>query len=191
MTKKESKPKAIKYKENPFLDVFRVTTKGKRVSVTAIGGESNVLINQETGEIKGTHVSSYKQVDDEEFVKIFTANIAMTFELNAAGRKMFDMLLHVVQIEAISKDQIYIDELVREEFTIKHSVKLSSATMYRGLDNLMAKKILAKSTRTNIYFINPNLVFNGDRVVFSQAIERKQKRHNGDSHLQEPLELGE
>lgn len=178
-----SKMKLVKHKENPFLDNFTVTTKGKRVTVSPLGGgDENILINQSTGEVKGTHVTAFKQVDDAEFVKLFTANIALTFELNQSGRKVFDMLTRVMQKHAISKDQVYIDEHVREEFTEEQGVKLAPATMYRGIENLIERKIIARSQRTNIYFINPSMVFNGDRIAFSTVIERKRKNKKRDEN---------
>lgn len=175
----------VKYKENPFLENLTVTTKGKRISINPLGRDSdNILINQSTGEVKGTHVTSFKQVDDAEFIKFFTANIALTFDLNQSGRKVFDMLLHVMQRQAISKDQVYLDDEVRDEFTKEFGVKLAKSTFYRGLDNLIEKLIIAKSTRTNIYFINPSLVFNGDRIAFTRVIERKKESSNDKSLIE-------
>jgi len=166
-----------KHKENPFLNNLVVTTKGKRINVMPIGREEdNILINQHTGEVKGTHVTSYRQVDDAEFIKIFTANIALTFDLNMAGRKVFDMLIHTMQKQAITKDQVYINNDVRVDFVQEHKVKLAYSTMYRGIDNLIKQQIIARSTRVNIYFINPAMIFNGDRVAFTRIIERKSKK---------------
>lgn len=176
--------KLVKHKENPFLENFTITTKGKRVTVNPMGTkEDNILVSQSTGEIKGTHVTAYKQVDDAEFIKLFTGNISLTFNLNQSGRKVFDMLVRVMQHSSISRDQVYIDDNVREEFVKAHDVKLASSTMYRGIDDLIDKKIIARSNRTNIYFINPSLVFNGDRIAFTTIIERKK------SNKEEELEL--
>jgi hypothetical protein len=176
-----SKSKIVKYKENPFLENFSVTTKGKRITVNALGSDDqNILVNQSTGEMKGTHVMAYKEVDDDEFIKLFTANVALTFDLNMSGHKVFNMLCRVMQKEAIKKDQVYIDDNVREDFVNEFNVKFASATLYRGLENLISRKILAKSQRTNIYFINPSMVFNGDRLAFTTVIERKRKSKKRD-----------
>lgn len=175
--------KLVKHKENPFLENFTITTKGKRVTINPMSKEDNILVSQATGEIKGTHVTAYKQVDDAEFIKLFTANVGLTFNLNQSGRKVFDMLVRVMQHSAITRDQVYIDDNVREEFTDAHDVKLASSTMYRGIDDLINKKIIARSNRTNIYFINPSLVFNGDRIAFTTMIERK-KSDNKEEELE-------
>ncbi|MBC9222158.1 hypothetical protein IBK32_10680, partial [Escherichia coli] len=42
-----------------------------------------------------------------------------------------------------------------------------------GLAELEAAKIIAKHLRPGWYFINPNFIFNGDRIAFTTVIERK------------------
>ncbi|MGP0837842.1 hypothetical protein [Serratia sp. CY85251] len=54
-----------------------------------------------------------------------------------------------------------------------HPLKLSHATFKRGINELEKALIIAKTLRKGRYFINPNFVFNGDRVAFTTMIERK------------------
>ena len=54
-----------------------------------------------------------------------------------------------------------------------HLKNLSIKTLYRGVNELIKSQILAKSNRVGVYFINPSFVFNGDRLVFSNIIERE------------------
>ena len=49
------------------------------MQISRLGRDDNILVNQNTGEILGTHVTTYKRVDADQFVKLFTANVAMTF----------------------------------------------------------------------------------------------------------------
>lgn len=165
----------VKHTENPFLNTDEITFKNKQVRISVSGSDHNVLLNQHTGEINATHVVSYRKVDDGEFVKLFTANIALTFGLSAAGQKTFNMLLHVIQKTAIGRDRIYLSDEIRKEFVEEFGVKLSNPTFYRGISELIETKIIARSVNTNIYFINPHLVFNGDRVAFTQTYERRKK----------------
>jgi len=164
----------VEYKENPFTQSLTVKTRSKTVTIQASDRMNTeyAIVNQDTHEVKSTHIATYKQVDDDQFVKLFTQNIAMIFDLNQAGRKTLDMIMHVMQRTAISKDEVYIDDNVRADFTEMFSLKLSKTTMYRGLTELESANIIAKSVKTNIYFLNPNIVFNGDRLVLTQAIER-------------------
>ena len=169
----------IRYKSNPFLEGMIVPIKGKQVKLSRLGRDDNILINQSTGEINGTHVTTYKPVDGEQFVKLFTTNIAMTFDLSSAGIKAFSVLLWVVQNRALSKDEVDLDAFVLEEFMEIHSnkeppLRLSLATFKRGINELEKAQIIAKTIRQGRYFINPNFVFNGDRIAFTTLIERNE-----------------
>lgn len=147
--------------------------------LSRLGARESVLIDQTNGDAYGTHVTTYKRVDGDQFVKLFTANIGMTFDLSSAGIKVFSVLLWVVQHNALSKDEIDLDNLVLEQFVEAHKttqqpLRLSLATFKRGINELEKAQIVAKTLRQGRYFINPNFVFNGDRIAFTTLIERKQ-----------------
>lgn len=167
-----------RYEKNPFLEGMIVPIKGKQVKMSKLGVDDNVLINQTTGEVQGTHITTYKKVDGAQFVKLFTANIAMTFGLSAAGIKAFSVLLWVVQNHALSKDEVDLDTFVLKEFMKLHEheeppLKLSLATFKRGINELEKSQVVAKTVRQGRYFINPNFVFNGDRIAFTTMIEKE------------------
>ena len=170
-----------RYKTNPFLDDMIVPVKGRQVRLSRLGRDENILVNQSTGEVQGTHVTTFKRVDGEQFVKLFTANIGLTFGLSAAGIKAFGVLLWVVQNRALSKDEVDLDSLTLEEFldvhknTAEKPLKLSLATFKRGINEMEKAQIVAKTMRQGRYFINPNFVFNGDRIAFTTVIERKKR----------------
>ncbi|MCV5480042.1 replication/maintenance protein RepL, partial [Escherichia coli] len=54
-------------------------------------------------------------------------------------------------------------------------IRLSMATFKRGINELEKASIIAKTLRKGRYYINPNFVFNGDRIAFTNLIERKAK----------------
>lgn len=169
----------VRYANNPFIENMVVPIRGQKVQLSKLGNDDNVLVNQSTGEVHGTHVTTYRRVDAEQFVKLFTANIALTFDLKAAGIKAFNVLVWMLQNRAVSKDLIPMDKFALEEFLSAHDdrkppIKLSQPTFWRGLAELEAAQIVAKHVRQGWYFINPNFVFNGDRIAFTTVIERKQ-----------------
>jgi hypothetical protein len=169
------KKELVRYKENPFLEDLNIRVRSKNVRVSKMGKKENIdLINQETGEHHGSFITTTKRVDEEQFLKLFTSNIAMTFDLKAAGIKAFNVLCFVMQQKAIEKDKIFIDKFVLEEFNEVYTKKLSRSVLYKGIKELIENKILARSQREGEYFINPNFVFNGDRIVFTHIIEKKQ-----------------
>lgn len=169
-----------RYENNPFLEGMLIPVKGKQVKLSKLGSDDNVLINQSTGEVHGTHVTTYKAVDSEQFVKLFTTNIAMTFDLKAPGIKAFGVLLWVVQNKALAKDEVDFDNLVLAQFSNTHAdrdppLRLSPATFRRGIFELEKAQIIAKTMRQGRYFINPNFIFNGDRIAFTTVIERTKR----------------
>jgi hypothetical protein len=173
-----TRKQVIRHDHNPFLADMIVPIKGRRVQLSRLGAERHVLINQSTGESQGTHVTTYKKVDSAQFVKIFTQNIALTFDLNAAGIKVFNVLLWVLQSKAIERDLVPLDKIVLDSFLKEHEdrqppIKLSQPTFLRGLSELSQAQIIAKHLRQGWYYINPNFCFNGDRIAFTTLIERQ------------------
>jgi hypothetical protein len=169
-----------RFKTNPFVESMTVPVKGRQVRISKLGEDDNILVNQKTGEVHGTHVTTTKKVDSEQFVKLFTANIGLTFDLSSAGIKAFGVLLFSVQKCGLSRDQVDLDVLTLEDFTELHKdreppLRLSHPTFMRGLAELVRARIIAKTMRQGRYFINPNFVFNGDRVAFTTIIERQKK----------------
>ena len=180
----------VRHKTNPFIGDMIVPVRGRQVKLSRLGRDQDVLVNQTTGEIRGTHLTTYKRVDGEQFINLFTANIGLTFDLSAAGIKTFSVLLWVVQHKAISRDEVDLDALTLEEFIEDHSgskkpLSLSLTTFKRGMNELEKAQIIAKTMRKGRYFINPNFVFNGDRIAFTTVIERKKRTAQTEQELLE------
>mgnify|MGYP003600848599 CR=1 FL=1 len=173
-----TKLRLVRHETNPFLEGMVVPVKGQKVQLSRIGKDDNVLVNHATGEVQGTHVTTYRTVDADQFVKLFSQNIALTFSLKAAGIKAFNVLIWILQSKAIDRDLIPLDKFALEEFVTTHanrspSIKLSLPTFGRGLVELESAQIIAKHIRPGFYYINPNFCFNGDRIAFTTVIQRK------------------
>ena len=178
-----SRNNIVRFKENPFLDKLVVRTRTKSVEVAPIGKEKDVYINGTTGEVAGTEVRTYKKVDDAEFVKLFTANIALTFDLKSAGIKAFNVLMYTVQRVAIERDLIAFDHFTLDDFNEFHEKKLSLSTFKRGINELIKAQIIARNVRSGHFYINPNFCFNGNRIVFQTIIEKKESNAEYDKHI--------
>lgn len=180
-----------RFEVNPFIGDLNVPVATKNVKVSPLGKDENVLVNQHTGEVIGTHVTTYKKVDAEEFVKLFTANIALTFDLKSAGIKTFNVLMWMMQKKAIQKDLVALDKYTLEDFMEYHKdrvppLNLSLSTFKRGLNELEQASIIAKNIRSGWYFINPNFAFNGDRIAFTTVIERKKNNEKQEDQMELP-----
>jgi len=165
-----------RYSENPFREGMVLNFTSKQVKVSSIGKDDSIIVNQSTGEINGTHVVTYKKVDSEEFVKLFSRNIALIFNLNSAGIKAFNVLVWMMQQKGIDRDIVSLDSFALSDFLKENDVKLSLATLVRGLNDLVKSKIIAKTRRKGDYYINPNFIFNGNRIAFTTAIEKTNKK---------------
>lgn len=166
-----------RYKENPFIENMVVPISKRQVRISRIGKDENVLINQSTGEVHGTHITTYKKVDSEQFIKLFTANIGLTFDLKSSGIKAFGVLVWAVQAKAMGRDFVTLDSICLEEFIESTKKNLSLATFKRGLNELEKSQIIAKHLRKGWYYINPNFCFNGDRVAFTTLFQRESNQN--------------
>lgn len=72
------------------------------------------------------------------------------------------------------------------EDCLEYTKYTSKGTVYRGLAELVKAEIIARGINENLWFINPLIVFNGDRVSFTKTyvrknlyqLKRKQKKMN-------------
>lgn len=173
--------KTIRYETNPFVENMLIPVGSKSVQISTIGKDSNILVNQHTGEVAGTHVVARKKVDTEKFIKTFADYMAFTFDLTRAGNKALRVVMWAMKEQAMKKDVVVLDKFTLKEFLDsygfseidgKGSPSLSYPTFTRGLSELEKAKIIAKTVRAGTYFINPNCMFNGDRIAFTTLIER-------------------
>jgi len=176
--KKSEEDEYQRYPSNPFTDGLSLSLATKNIRITRAGVDDNILINQKTGEVASTHVVAQRRVDSEKFVKTFADYMSFTFELTKAGNKALRVVMWGIQEQSINSDTIVLDEFTRTEFLKEHDIEfnaLSYPTYARGLRELCKAKIIAKTLRKSFYYINPSVLFNGDRVVFSTILEKKSK----------------
>lgn len=168
--------KIVRHKENPFTEGMRMTVGSKSIRVSSLGKDDNILVNQVTGEVSGTHVVARKRVDKTKFVKTFSDYMAFTFDLTKAGNKALRVVMWATKQYAVGKDKVDLGRYTYDEFLEYYAdseppLVLSYPTYTRGLAELEKAKIIAKTMRTGHYFLNPDCLFNGDRVAFSTVIE--------------------
>jgi hypothetical protein len=150
---------AIKHNHNPFLDHNVITIDKGRKSLI-IGSTKDVLVNVETSEIQAvTMLHKYKEVDKEEFVKFYKSEISSLFDLTKPGLKVFGYLLNKLP-QNDCEVYLYMPELM--EYCGYRQKNL----VYKGLSELIGANIIAMSYKSNIWYINPKIIFNGDRIAF-------------------------
>ena len=168
------------YEENPFLDVL-TGQKSQKTEILYDGKQA--VIHRETGEIQEEKlaVARIKWVEAEQFVKVYTANMSLFFDLSRPSQRVCEFVVHQMsQNSSINNDRLilYYDDY--KEFCKEKSIGGTSAnTFNRGLRELAGKALIAKGNRANLWFINPAVIFNGDRARFITEV-RKRKKSNGE-----------
>jgi predicted transcriptional regulator len=159
-----------KYEKNPFIEKLVIETRAKKLTV-ARGG---MIIDQSTGEIEGvTEIAQVVSVEKEQFIKLFTKDLQIWFDLNKSGVKVFGALMTAVQQNSIGRDLVYLDhtsEIVKTQFG------MSKQTFYRGLEELLKNGFIARHKSTGWFFINPAMFFNGDRARFIKEYRLKEDK---------------
>lgn len=178
-----------RFNENPFTKDLVIPLKNRQVQISRLGEDNNIVINQETGEfLGGTSVVTYKKVDSTQFIKLFTQNIKLAFELTQAGQKALYVLFWAIQNE-IGKDLVLLDQYTLKDFLeVNPELSMSLPTFKRGLGELVRCQILAMNERKSFYYINPNFVFNGDRVAFTTVLE-VEKATNSQKQTEKQIDL--
>lgn len=172
-------------KVNPFLaDTVQHIEKGEK---TLLFGQKNPdLIIDSDSQIKGHSLFARKvQVDKAKFMKVFMTGLSNWFDLSKAGIKVFAYVANQVEPNRDS----FIFSLERcKDFTGYKSDKM----IFSGLAELAENKFIARGENPFIYYINPTVFFNGDRLTFIEQYELERKEESDkklEGHQMDLLEM--
>ena len=158
---------------NPLMEPQQIRTRTRLVK----SGRSEDLINSATGEIVG--VSAIHQVqekDDAEFVKVFAAGVAATYELTRTAQRVFQVVLDQYQRTPMSRGYAdYVNLLWFDDGIEGRDVGMSEKTFQRGLKELLQKRFIAPKDGVS-FWTNPALFFKGDRVMFIKEYRRRKSQ---------------
>lgn len=168
---------------NPLIEVLEFRSKRRYVKA----GRSEELINPATGEVRGiSAIHQVEEKDDAEFVKVFAAGVAASYELSRTAQKVFQVILDQYQRTPMSKGYADAIDLYWFDGGIDgRDVGMSERTFQRGLRELLDKRFIHPKTSSS-YWTNPALFFKGDRVLFIK--EYRRKRSSQDQAKREELE---
>lgn len=158
------------HKENPFVKQTLVKMGDALISrkVVASNKDEGAILKamDAQGQILGNTVfMRNKTVDDEQFAKFFFAGFKAFFDLKPASIKVFGFILK--QLRPNSDEFLFFIEDCIEE------TKYSVSTIYKSLGELCAAEIIARGRDELLYYINPLVIFNGDRVTFATTYINK------------------
>lgn len=172
MSSTEKQPSILrqKYKENPFMSEDGkgiVVYKNKYTQVETNGPLA--ITDTESGEsVSVAQVRKVELVDSDKFVKLYIANLDAFFDLKPGTiRIMTAVLSEVADARNAHGDTIYLNyNRVKEYFSSKGTKPPARPTFFSAMAEMVEKGFIAPSVDTNLWFINPTIFFNGDRIRF-------------------------
>ena len=162
------------YSENPFADelVQEMTVKQKRKYLRSEDGKAAMIVVQpETGELTAqAQFYEIEEVDDAQFVKIFANFFAIQTGLSKTGR---DVLSYIMTLLRPKQDTV----TIRVDQALLFLGTKHRKTYLTGIGNLLDKGVIARTRYDDEFFINPSIMFNGDRVSYAKMYVRKKTKN--------------
>lgn len=158
------------FEKNPFIGNALANTKNRIRKITDKSGNKMMVVDPGTGEVMQTPAGFWygEEVDRTQFVKLYINGVKAFKELTSPGSKVFELLYLEIQ-KQIGKDRVF---MAFGEVD-KGVYPMSKATYQRGLKELVEKGFVAPSRTQGWFFINPDYMFNGDRLAFVKEYRLK------------------
>ena len=155
-----------KYSENPFL-VDEASQRGEATPVAENDHDADFFNNAQ--------VVPYGGAAPDGFIKLYTGQLKVWFDLTRTGQRVLVALLLTMQKRAIKKGEVELTPV-----TIETLSGLGGTATYRGVNELIKQRLIARyALGPHHYFINHNYVFNGDRDAFLREHRLKHLRVPG------------
>jgi hypothetical protein len=139
----------------------------RRKPVRIANGNRLMIVGRDTGEILGEGHAAFfemKEVDETQFVKLYLAGIQQTTKLTAAGLKVFELVFHQMRGNPQS------DKIEMNHYLVKkYGLDMTARTYQRGMREMLEHNFLFRSTSDDVYFVNINFVFNGNRITLAKS----------------------
>jgi hypothetical protein len=162
-----------KYDHNPFIGQAVANTKQGVKRISNKDGNRMMVVG-DGGEIVGpAGFWQAQEVDKTQFVKLYVNGVKAFRDLTGAGTKVFEVLYIKVQ-EEIGKDILYLSFHDIDQM----ATPMSESTFMRGIKELLNKGFIAESMGTGRYYLNPDYMWNGDRLAFVKEYRKVPSRPN-------------
>jgi hypothetical protein len=165
------------YEENPFLEQavaeISVSVKRQTIRPKKQGNDTTLLLVNGLGEEYGEASFVHQvEVDEQEFTKLFKEGVARISGLSARGSKVWAYVCDQLKPGATTIHFMFTQALA-------HTGYKTRANVVSGLAELLEAGILARSQESSLYFINPTIMFNGNRLTFAKSYVKKKLEERG------------
>ena len=181
----KSKRGLIKYDHNPFVALAVANTKQGVKRISNKDGNRMMVVSENTGEIVApAGFWQAQEVDKTQFVKLYVNGVKAFKDLTGAGTRVFEVLYLKVQ-ESIGKDFLYLSFIEVDQ----RATPMSKATFMKGMKELIVKGFIAESMVQNKYYLNPDYMWNGDRLAFVKEYRKAPSKPRGEEKDTRTLDL--
>lgn len=155
------------FRENPFIPNLLIPKGNKNVTIAK---SNKAIFNTSTGEIDDNtlFIGMKKELDKDQFVKIFHSQLQVIFDLSKAALKIFSYIASVTEFG----DKILFDLEDCKNYTGYKGVE----SIYKGIGELLKAEMIARTKQSNVYFINPQIFYKGDRIVLVTEYRKKREK---------------
>lgn len=174
-----------KYSTNPSAEINFTIQKRKK---TVEQNKAMLITDAESGELTNIAERSItfvetKEVDDEQFIKLYAMGIKQLANLTKSGFELFQVI-YKMMLEKQDNDKIYLEynSILSDK---KYSYEYSQKTFIQGINDLLCNEIIFQSTSPFMYFLNLKLFYNGQRINIVKSYKRKSAKE----HLTDQQEL--
>mgnify|MGYP002899819288 CR=1 FL=1 len=117
-------------------------------------------VDPNSGEIFQTSFLRRVEIDEDQFTKLYVKNLGALNDLSNAGIRVLNYIMTIVKPNAV-------DVIIRRDKCMEFCKYKTLKPIYKGLAELVNAQIIARSWSEDIFFINPLVLFNGNRIVFA------------------------
>lgn len=179
---------APKYPANPFVESAQKEIESKMVIKQIYGSRADqkavvASVDTNTGETFDVSFARRIEVDEDQFAKIYVREVGKINTLTNAGIRVLSYILKHIKPNTA-------ELLINREACLQEIGYKTPKPLYRGLAELVAASIIARGWTDNLYFINPLVIFNGNRAVFATEYIRKRdadKKAKGELKTQKQI----
>ncbi len=134
--------------------------------------QEGYLIAPETGEVIASGTFGFieeKEVDSEQFVKVYLAGIKQFARLSKAGATLFELVYREMSgLRGKGKDTVTLNYLIAQRWI----EGIARRTYERGLSELLEKEFLYRSISSDVYYVNICFMFKGDCLALVRSFCR-------------------
>lgn len=173
------------FTENPFIEKaieqIEENTKVKNRWITGNKLVQQYAENEEGKVIAHAAFLQHVEVDETQFAKLYISQLGVFFDLPKTAIRVFTYILKFLQPKS---DRIFINT----KEALKYTGYKEENSITAGLAILCDKGFIARSEVHYMYYINPMVFFNGDRITFAKTYVRKRDKKKIQDKTQ--LEIG-